>query len=80
MLLAKVSTQAKVKDLCQRGFFLPVALKTKSLLIKKILFLFQNLKKNTFLATYFTHLKVRLQWRDFARDFALACTFSKENR
>ncbi len=24
--------------------------------------------------------KVRLHWRDFARDFALACTFSKENK
>ncbi len=23
-----------------------------------------------------TDLKVRLHWRDFARDFALACTFS----
>ncbi len=25
-------------------------------------------------------LKVRLHWRDFAHDFALACTFSKENK
>ncbi len=25
-------------------------------------------------------LKVRLHWRDFVRDFALACTFSKENK
>jgi hypothetical protein len=25
-------------------------------------------------------LKVHLHWRDFARDFALACTFSKENK
>ncbi len=25
-------------------------------------------------------IKVRLHWHDFARDFALACTFSKENK
>ncbi len=25
-------------------------------------------------------MKVRLHWHDFARDFALACTFSKENK
>jgi hypothetical protein len=25
-------------------------------------------------------LKVRLHWCNFARDFALACTFSKENK
>jgi hypothetical protein len=25
-------------------------------------------------------IKVRLHWRDFACDFALACTFSKENK
>ncbi len=25
-------------------------------------------------------VKVRLHWRDFVRDFALACTFSKENK
>ncbi len=26
------------------------------------------------------NLKVHLHWRNFARDFALACTFSKENK
>ncbi len=29
---------------------------------------------------YITNLKVRLHRRDLARDFALACMFSKENK
>jgi hypothetical protein len=44
----------------------------------------ENLSKTTFrfsLISFSTpRLKVRLHWRDFARDFALACTFCKENK
>jgi hypothetical protein len=33
-----------------------------------------------FLRPAFWKLKVRLHWRDFARDFELACPFSKKNK